>query len=143
MHGLPPLPYPQHPFEPLISAETLAFHHSKHHQAYVDKLNELVRGTRFAGLLLESVVVRNWRLAAQNLRRAQPRWITMLHSAAFLFIIGIIAAAFGTLSMGAAGLAKALFVLGSAARLERQRGCPPGPLWRKPDHRSGVCLPIC
>lgn len=54
----------------------------------------------------------------------------MLYSAAFLFIIGIIGAAFGvgTLAVGAAGLAKALFVLGSAARLERQRGCPPGPL---------------
>jgi|HubBroStandDraft_1064217.scaffolds.fasta_scaffold13711_5 uncharacterized membrane protein YtjA (UPF0391 family) len=54
----------------------------------------------------------------------------MLHSAALVFIIGIIAAAFGigTLAMGAAGLAKALVVLGSAAHLERQRGCPPGPL---------------
>lgn len=49
VRGLPLLPCPQHPFEPLISAETLAFHHGKHHQAYVDKLNELVRGTRFAG----------------------------------------------------------------------------------------------
>jgi uncharacterized membrane protein YtjA (UPF0391 family) len=50
-------------------------------------------------------------------------------AAAFLFIIGIIAAAFGigTLAVGAAGLAKALFVLG-CGRLERQRGCPPGPL---------------
>jgi uncharacterized membrane protein YtjA (UPF0391 family) len=48
----------------------------------------------------------------------------MLYFAAFLFIIGIIAAAFGvsTLAVGAAGLAKTLFVLGSAARLERQRG---------------------
>jgi uncharacterized membrane protein YtjA (UPF0391 family) len=54
----------------------------------------------------------------------------MRYAAAFLFIIGIIAAAFGigTLAVGAAGLAKALFVLGIAARLERQRGCPPGPL---------------
>jgi len=73
VHGLLPLPYPQHPFKPLISAETPAFHHGKHHQAYVDKHNGLVRGTRFAGLSLESVVVRNWRFAAQNLERAQPR----------------------------------------------------------------------
>jgi superoxide dismutase, Fe-Mn family len=58
VHRLPPLPYPQHAFEPLISAETLTFHHGKHHQAYVDKLNELVRGTEFARLSLESVVVR-------------------------------------------------------------------------------------
>jgi superoxide dismutase, Fe-Mn family len=58
LYRLPPLPYPQHAFEPLVSAETLAFHHGKHHQGYLDKLNELVRGTAFAGLPLESVVMR-------------------------------------------------------------------------------------
>jgi superoxide dismutase, Fe-Mn family len=57
VYRLPPLPYPQHAFAPLISAETLAFHHGKHHQGYVDKLNQLVRGTRFDGLPLQSVVV--------------------------------------------------------------------------------------
>jgi superoxide dismutase, Fe-Mn family len=58
VHRLPPLPYPPHAFEPLISGETFVFHHGKHHQGYVDKLNELVRGTPFAGLPLETVVVR-------------------------------------------------------------------------------------
>ena len=38
---LPPLPYARDALAPHISAETLDFHHGKHHQAYVDKTNEL------------------------------------------------------------------------------------------------------
>src|ERR1700747_2142078 len=39
---LPPLPYPPTAFGDTLSAETFAFHHGKHHKAYVDKANELV-----------------------------------------------------------------------------------------------------
>jgi len=39
---LPELPYAKDALAPHISAETLDFHHGKHHQAYVNKLNELV-----------------------------------------------------------------------------------------------------
>ena len=39
---LPPLPYPHAALAPHISAETLQFHHEKHHAAYIKKLNELV-----------------------------------------------------------------------------------------------------
>ena len=39
---LPPLPYSKDALAPHISAETLDFHHGKHHNAYVTKLNELV-----------------------------------------------------------------------------------------------------
>jgi superoxide dismutase, Fe-Mn family len=39
---LPKLPYPKDALTPHISAETLDFHHGKHHAAYVTKLNELV-----------------------------------------------------------------------------------------------------
>jgi Fe-Mn family superoxide dismutase len=38
---LPPLPYALDALEPFISARTLATHHGKHHQAYVDKANAL------------------------------------------------------------------------------------------------------
>ena len=41
-HQLPDLPYANHALEPHISAETLSFHHGKHHRAYVAKLNELI-----------------------------------------------------------------------------------------------------
>ena len=37
---LPPLPYAYDALEPTIDAQTMQLHHSKHHQAYVDKLNE-------------------------------------------------------------------------------------------------------
>ncbi len=39
---LPPLPYAYDALEPAIEKETMTFHHDKHHQAYVDKLNEAV-----------------------------------------------------------------------------------------------------
>ena len=39
---LPELPYRQGRARPAMSAETLEFHHGKHHKAYVDKTNELV-----------------------------------------------------------------------------------------------------
>ena len=44
---LPPLPYAEDALAPAISARTLQFHHGKHHQAYVDKTNELVAGTPY------------------------------------------------------------------------------------------------
>jgi Fe-Mn family superoxide dismutase len=56
---LPKLPYAENALEPLISAKTISFHYGKHHAAYVSKLNELVAGTPYEGLLLEDVVKRS------------------------------------------------------------------------------------
>ena len=53
---LPPLPYPKDALAPHISAETLEFHHGKHHAAYVTKLNAAVEGTKFAEMSLEELV---------------------------------------------------------------------------------------
>lgn len=39
-----------------MSKETLEYHHDKHHKAYVDKLNELVKGTEWEGKSLEEIV---------------------------------------------------------------------------------------
>lgn len=55
-HQLPQLPYPKEALEPHISAETLEYHYGKHHKAYVDKLNELIKGTKFEKMDLESIV---------------------------------------------------------------------------------------
>ncbi|HBG78710.1 MAG: superoxide dismutase [Phycisphaerae bacterium] len=55
---LPALPYKEDALEPVISAKTLSFHYGKHHQAYVNKLNELVSGTEFASMKLEDVIVK-------------------------------------------------------------------------------------
>ena len=54
---LPELPFPKDSLAPHISAETLDFHHGKHHQAYVTKLNELVAAdASLAGKSLEDLV---------------------------------------------------------------------------------------
>jgi Fe-Mn family superoxide dismutase len=53
---LPALPYEKNALEPTISAETLEFHHGKHHNAYVVKLNELIAGTEFENMSLEEIV---------------------------------------------------------------------------------------
>ena len=44
MFELPPLPYAKDALAPHMSAETLEFHHGKHHKAYVDTLNSLTQG---------------------------------------------------------------------------------------------------
>ena len=55
-HTLPQLPYAKDALAPHISAETLEFHHGKHHQAYVTNLNNLIKGTEFENLDLEAIV---------------------------------------------------------------------------------------
>jgi superoxide dismutase, Fe-Mn family len=55
-HELPPLPYPKDALAPHISAETLEFHHDKHHATYVTNLNKLIAGTEFENLSLEEIV---------------------------------------------------------------------------------------
>jgi Fe-Mn family superoxide dismutase len=56
MFTLPPLPYAENALDPVISANTLGFHHGKHHKAYVDNTNNLVKGTEFEGQSLEAIV---------------------------------------------------------------------------------------
>ena len=53
---LPALPYEKNALEPHISAETLEFHHGKHHATYVTKLNGLVEGTDLASKSLEDII---------------------------------------------------------------------------------------
>ncbi len=53
---LTPLPYADTALDPAISAETLSYHHGKHHQAYIDKTNAAVEGTDLAGKSLEDVI---------------------------------------------------------------------------------------
>jgi Fe-Mn family superoxide dismutase len=53
---LAPLPWDEDALEPVISAKTISFHYHKHHQAYVDTLNKLVAGTKFADMKLENIV---------------------------------------------------------------------------------------
>jgi Fe-Mn family superoxide dismutase len=50
------LPYAVNALEPVISKQTIEFHHGKHLQAYVNNLNNLVQGTKFEGVGLETIV---------------------------------------------------------------------------------------
>ena len=53
---LPPLPYAKDALAPHISAETLEFHHDKHHQTYVTNTNNLIKGTELEDAALEEIV---------------------------------------------------------------------------------------
>ncbi|RUO64982.1 superoxide dismutase, Fe-Mn family [Pseudidiomarina planktonica] len=53
---LPALPYEKNALEPHISAETLEYHYGKHHAAYVNKLNDAVKGTDLESKSLEDVI---------------------------------------------------------------------------------------
>jgi Fe-Mn family superoxide dismutase len=54
--SLPDLPYPHDALAPNMSKETLEFHHDKHHLAYVNTSNTLLKGTEWEGKSLEDIV---------------------------------------------------------------------------------------
>lgn len=63
---LPVLPYEASALEPFISANTLGFHHGKHHQTYVTNTNNLIKGTDLEDASLEKIVLS----AANNAEKA-------------------------------------------------------------------------
>ena len=56
MFNLLQLPYAENALEPVISANTISFHHGKHLQGYVDNLNKLIQGTEFESKSLLDIV---------------------------------------------------------------------------------------
>ena len=55
-HTLPDLPFAKNALEPHMSAETLEYHHDKHHQAYLTNLNNLIPGTEYENMSLEDII---------------------------------------------------------------------------------------
>ena len=53
---LMPLPYASEALEPVISRETIGFHHGKHLAGYVNNLNNLLPGTKWEDMPLETIV---------------------------------------------------------------------------------------
>jgi len=51
------LPFDKTALEPAISAETLEYHHGKHHQSYVNNLNNLIKGTTFEEMPLDEIIL--------------------------------------------------------------------------------------
>ena len=55
-YTLPELPYAYNALEPHIDARTMEIHHTKHHQAYINKVNDAITGTDFDGKSIEQLV---------------------------------------------------------------------------------------
>jgi len=64
---LPELPYAYDALDPYMSAETLEYHHDKHHLAYVDNGNKIIAGLSNMGETLEEVVVNAHKQGEQGL----------------------------------------------------------------------------
>lgn len=58
---LPELPYAYDSLGPYMSAETLEFHHDKHHKAYVDKGNDLLKGSGLENKTLDEIVAASFK----------------------------------------------------------------------------------
>jgi Fe-Mn family superoxide dismutase len=54
--SLLPLPYPAHALEPHVSRRTMEYHHGKHHDTYVNNLNQLIEGKAYATMPLEEII---------------------------------------------------------------------------------------
>ncbi len=55
-HTLMTLPFEENAFEPIISKETIRYHHGKHHAGYVNNLNKLITGTPYENMDLSTIV---------------------------------------------------------------------------------------
>ncbi|MDA9605201.1 superoxide dismutase [Alphaproteobacteria bacterium] len=55
---LPKLSYGNDALAPIMSAETLEFHHGKHHQTYITNLNNLTKDTELSGASLEEIITK-------------------------------------------------------------------------------------
>lgn len=57
MHTLPDLPYGYDALEPYIDKQTMELHHGKHHQTYINKLNDVLKGNdELSGLSIKDLI---------------------------------------------------------------------------------------
>jgi Fe-Mn family superoxide dismutase len=71
---LMPLPYAPDALAPAISAETLGFHHGKHHKGYIDKTNAAIAGTELEHADLETVIAKARESDAKLFNNAAQSW---------------------------------------------------------------------
>ncbi len=69
---LPDLPYAHDALAPIMSRETLEYHHDKHHQAYVTNGNNLLKGSGLEDKSLEDIVKRIVRQECRPLQQRRP-----------------------------------------------------------------------
>src|SRR5438445_11168543 len=70
--SLPELPYSHDALAPYMSRETLEYHHDKHHLAYVNNGNNLLKGSEWEGKSLEEVVKGSFGKNAGLFNNARP-----------------------------------------------------------------------
>ncbi|HAN66104.1 MAG TPA: superoxide dismutase [Chitinophagaceae bacterium] len=71
---LPALPYAHDALEPHIDTQTMQIHHGKHHQAYVDNLNNAIKGTAHENESLESLVAKAGSISAAVRNNGGGHW---------------------------------------------------------------------
>ena len=69
MHTLHKLPYEYNALDPYIDELTMKLHHTKHHQAYIDKLNAAIKGTKFEKMDVNEVL-KDLNKIPENIRTA-------------------------------------------------------------------------
>jgi len=74
---LPQLLFAENALDPVISANTLSFHHGKHHKAYVDNTIKMIAGTELEGKPLEEIVLQPRKMAKLACSIMPPRLGTM------------------------------------------------------------------
>lgn len=74
MFTLPTLQYSYDALEPNIDAATMEIHHTKHHQAYIDKLNKAIEGTEWADKSLEDILANVSKLERVVRNNAGGHW---------------------------------------------------------------------
>jgi Fe-Mn family superoxide dismutase len=68
--SLPDLPYAYDALQPYMSAETLEFHHDKHHKAYLDAMTGMIAGTPLESAPIERIVTESFRTDAKLFNQA-------------------------------------------------------------------------
>lgn len=71
---LPKLPYSVQAFGEFLSRESFEYHYEKHHQAYLDELNQLVRGTPHESKTLEEVMLATFGIEPKLFNQAAQSW---------------------------------------------------------------------
>lgn len=71
---LPELPYAYDALEPYIDTQTMQIHHGKHHQAYVDNLNNAIKGTEHENDSLETLVAKAGSISAAVRNNGGGHW---------------------------------------------------------------------
>ncbi|WP_236393561.1 Fe-Mn family superoxide dismutase [Pantoea sp. Mhis] len=65
-YSLPPLPYSYDALEPYFDKQTMELHYTKHHQAYINNANIILKNTEFVDLPVEVLITKLFSLPEQK-----------------------------------------------------------------------------